>query len=135
MTHWHHICLSYSITISGSCRARPSLSPAVIVFLQVCLLTGIRLCLTELLRPVRTGLCPAVGLNTFIKSHKAKALLWTRQQNIFCYLLHLLLFHCFSVCFQFFSSIFFLFCIVEIIQPQLPKVIIRINTSSLAVCH
>lgn len=113
MTHWCHFCLrrlSYGVTISGSCRARPSLSPAVIVFLQVCLLTGIRLCLTELLQPVRTGLCPAVRLNASIKGHKAKPLLWIRQQNIFCYLLYLKcdFFCCFSVCFKLFRSNFFL---------------------------
>lgn len=28
---------------------------------------------------------PAIRLNTFIKGHKAKPLLWTRQQKIFCY--------------------------------------------------
>lgn len=97
-TRWRGFCLcrlSTSLTISGSGAARPSLSPAVIVFLQVCLLPGFCLCLTELLRPVRTGLCPAVRLKTFIKGHRAKPLLWTRQQNIFCYLLDLLPFHFF----------------------------------------
>lgn len=97
MLQWHRFCLhrlSYSVTSSGSCQTRPSLSPAVIVFLQVCLLTGFRLCLTELLQPVRTGLSLAVRLNTFIKGHKAQPLLWTRQtENIFHYLLCLLLCH------------------------------------------
>lgn len=114
MTHWRHFCLrqlSYSVTISGSCWARPSLSPTVIVFLQVCLLIGIRLCLTERLQPVRTGLCPAVGLNTFIKGHTAKPLLWIRQQNIFCSLLYLQCYFFVVFLFVLFSSKYFLlFC-------------------------
>lgn len=45
-------------------RAASSLSPAVRVFLQVCVLTLAHLCLSELLQPVRTRLCPAVRVNT-----------------------------------------------------------------------
>lgn len=114
MTHWRHFCLrqlSYNVTILGSCWVRPSLSPAVIVFLQVCLLIAIRPCLTEQLQPVRTGLCPAVGLNTFIKGHTAKPLLWIRQQNIFCCLLYLQCYFFVVFLFVLFSSNYFLlFC-------------------------
>lgn len=128
MTHWHRFCLrrlSCSVTISGSCWARPSLSPAVIVFPQVCLLTAISLCLLKLLQPV--SLCPVVRLTTFIQGRKAKPLLWTWKQNSYiCYFFIILK-----------SLALFFICIIEIIQPQpqLPKVISCINSSSLSLYH
>lgn len=134
--HWHGLCLRqlpYSVTISGSCRARLSMSPTVIVFLQVCLLTGVRLCLTELLQPVRPGLCPAVRQHahqrtqdqTFSVDKAAK------HHLLFVIIFTFSLFFC---SFDIFRLVF-LILDVELIQAQLPKVISRVNPSSMAVCH